>query len=186
MTYLSFAGHWLLGVVFAISAVSKLRGRVAFTEFVATTRNLLPSRWRALSMTVSAVVVVLEAAVPVLLSVPGWRPGGLGLAMILLAGFGAGIAAALRRGERTACRCFGVSRAPLGIRHLVRNSLLAAVAVLALVGGNSHPADAAGLVVAGAAAGVLALLVIRFDDVIGLFVPPSSTRRNRWLYWLQR
>lgn len=178
MTYLSFAGHWLLGVVFAISAVSKLRGRAAFAEFAASTRDLLPSRWRTTSVTVSTVVVVLEAAVPVLLAVPGLRRGGLGLAMTLLVAFGAAIAAALRRGERTACRCFGASRVPLGKRHLVRNGLLAAVAVLALVSGDVRPADPVGLAVAGTAAGVLALLVTRFDDVIDLFAPHSMTRRT--------
>ncbi|MFC5831452.1 MauE/DoxX family redox-associated membrane protein [Nonomuraea insulae] len=171
MTYLSFAGHWLLGVVFAISAVTKLRGRAAFAEFVASTRNLLPSRWRTTSRAVSAVVITLEATVPVLLVLPRLHQGGLGLAVVLLVAFGAGIAGALRRGERTACRCFGASKMPLGRRHLVRNGLLAVVAVLALVSGDVLAAEPVGLAVAGAAASVLALLVIRFDDVIDLFAP---------------
>jgi hypothetical protein len=178
VTYLSFAGHRLIGAVFAISAVTKLRGRAAFEEFVASTRTLVPPRWRTTSRAVSAVVIMLEVAVPVLLVVPRLHRGGLGVAVMLLVAFGAGIAAALRRGERTGCRCFGAAKTPLGRRHLVRNGLLAVVAVLALVSGHGRAVEPVGLVVAAAAASVLALLMIRFDDVVDLFAPAPMTRRN--------
>ncbi|MGK5552102.1 MauE/DoxX family redox-associated membrane protein [Actinomadura kijaniata] len=181
MEYLAFGCRVLIGLVFALSAFSKLRSRPAFAEFAAVTRTLLralvPGRsaGRAGARRVGAAVAVLEAAVPVLLVVPAAVPAGHAVALALLAAFAAGIAAALRGGVRTACRCFGASAAPLGARHLARNGVLALAALTGLVAGPGRVAAAepAGLAVAATAAAVLALLVIRFDDLIDLFADPA-------------
>lgn len=113
--------------------------------------------------------------------VPGTAGIGIGIAIVLLMVFGVGIAAAMLRGLRTTCRCFGSSSAPLGRRHLVRNALLVAVAATGLAFGSDRvgSADPAGLAVAGAGALVLAALVVRLDDLIDLFTPAFAGRHSR-------
>jgi hypothetical protein len=182
MDELGFGCCCLVGLVFAVSSASKLRGRAAFDEFIRTTRVLavatIPgyqvSRVGARRMGVA--VVSGEIAVPVLMVVPGTAGIGLGIAIVLLTVFGVGIAAAMRRGLRTSCRCFGSSSAPLGPRHLVRNALLVAAAATGLAFGPDRigSADPAGLAVAGAGAVVLVALVVRLDDLIDLFTPASA------------
>ncbi|WP_188189792.1 MauE/DoxX family redox-associated membrane protein [Nonomuraea sp. SYSU D8015] len=182
MQYLVFGVNCLVGLVFAVSALSKLRA-TQWREFIESTRKLLgaflPSRSAPASLArlVAPVVVAAEASV-VLLLVPA-RVAALALAAVLVSVFGVAIALALRRGVATACRCFGGS-AQLGPWHLVRNALLlAAVAVgLALEPGGPGTADPAGLVVAATAALVLGLLVVRLDDLAELFGPglPATDR----------
>ncbi|MEV5557052.1 hypothetical protein AB0L44_25620, partial [Nonomuraea wenchangensis] len=67
------------------------------------------------------------------------------------------------------------SSAPLSPLHLVRNGLLLASALAGLVaGGGGLPGTApAGLAIAAAAALVIAVLLIRIDDLIELFAPPA-------------
>jgi hypothetical protein len=184
MDYLGFACRCLIGLVLGVSVIGKLRGRTAFREFAGATRMLLIAAcpfWRpshAAARAVGGAVVAAEASVVLLLLAPGAGRFGLGLAMVLLAAFGYGIAAAVRRGVRTACRCFGASSTPLGVRHVVRNAALFLVAATGLLTGPVGDTDLAGLAVAGGAAAVLALFVVRLDDVIGLFTPQLSTRRT--------
>lgn len=174
-----FGCYCLVGLVFAVSSASKLRGRMAFVEFVRTTRVLATATVPRYEMSrggarrTAVVVVSGETAVPVSLVVPGTAEIGLGIAILLLTAFGVGIAAAMRRGLRTSCRCFGSSTAPLGRRHLVRNALLAAAAATGLVLGPGQ-ADPAGMAVAAAGALVLTALVVRLDDLIDLFTPASA------------
>lgn len=182
MTHVGFAASCLIGLVFGISAVSKLR---SFGEFARTTRLLLiavAGPRRPLSYTgtrsVSVAVAAAESAIPALALVPVLNPVGLGLAGLLLVGFGVGIAAAMRRGVRTSCRCFGASSQPLGARHLVRNAALLLVAVAGLTAGPAGDIELAGRVIAAGAAAILAVLVFRLDDLIDLFTPNPSTRRT--------
>jgi hypothetical protein len=169
-------------LVFAMSAMGKMRSRAAFDGFVRTTLTLLGAAvpgWmigRAGIRRVAGAVVATESAIPVLIVIPVLTRLGHGLAMVLLPVFGFAIAAALWRGVRTSCRCFGSSSVPLGAGHLIRNALLFGVAATGLVigpRGIGH-ADPGGLVVAVAAAAVLTLLVVRLDDVIALFTSPSA------------
>jgi hypothetical protein len=182
MDEVGFGCYCLLGLVFAMSSASKLRGRTAFDEFVGTTRVLAVAMIPGYQVSrdearlVGVAVVSGETAVPVLMVLPGTAGIGLGIAMFLLTVFGVGIAAAMRRGLRTTCRCFGSSSTPLGTRHLVRNALLVAVAATGLAFGPDQltQADPAGSAVAGAAALVLAALVVRLDDLIDLFTTASA------------
>jgi uncharacterized membrane protein YphA (DoxX/SURF4 family) len=175
MDYLAVACRCLIGVVFVVSAFGKVRSRQAFREFVTSTAALVPRRGRALS----PVVVAAELAVPVLLAVPVTVRTGFGLAAVLLAAFAVAIAAAVRRGVRTSCRCFGASTAPLGTRHVVRNAGLFAVAAVGALLGPGRPAELAGVAIAAIAAVVLAALVTRLDDLVELFAPmPTSGGRS--------
>jgi hypothetical protein len=174
-------------VVFAVSAVSKLRSRRAFGELVSSLRQFgLPSAWRR---PVGVMVAAGEAAIPLLLGAAAlagpasamaarsMAGAGFALATVLLAAFTVAIARALRRGVRPPCRCFGASSTPLGRSHLVRNSLLLAVTATGLAGalaGPIAPSDSAGAAVAVLPGIVAGALVTAFDDIVALFGPPAS------------
>jgi hypothetical protein len=182
MDRVGFGCYCLVGLVFAVSAASKLRGSAAFWDFVKTARTLTTAvipgyrTGRDAARRIGVLVIAGELAVPVLLVVPGTAGIGLGVAIVLLTVFGVGIAAATRRGLRTSCRCFGSSSTPLGRRHLVRNALLVAAAATGLAFGPERvgQADPSALAVAGAAAVILAVLVVRLDDLTDLFTPASA------------
>jgi hypothetical protein len=164
MEYLQAGCASLIGVVFVVSAVSKLRD---FTAFASSVLAFAPVR-HALAAPLAMLIIALEAAVPALLAVRSARPYGFGLGCVLLAAFTAAIAVALRRGRRGPCRCFGAASAPMGPRHLARNGVLLAAGVAGGLspGGLPSSAGTAIAVVAGLAG---ALLVISFDGIVDLF-----------------
>ncbi|MET7464362.1 MauE/DoxX family redox-associated membrane protein [Nonomuraea sp. NPDC005501] len=173
MEYVRVGCAWLIAVVFAITAVSKARDLAGFARSLP---DLVPVP-RALTRPLAVVVAALEGLVALLVAVPlvagvsGVVAYGLGLALLLLAAFTVAIAVALRRGRRAPCRCFGASAAPLGARHLVRNGLLIIAAALGLLQPAGSPA-LAGVVVAGVAGLIGAILVAAFDDLVDLFAGP--------------
>ncbi|MEU8004505.1 MauE/DoxX family redox-associated membrane protein [Catellatospora sp. NPDC049111] len=167
-----------LGVVFAVSAISKLRSRASYAAFVASTRELLPRPWPPAAPVALTVVVAEVAIVPLLFSVP---TAGLAVAAVLLLAFSAAIVLAVRRGVRTSCRCFGSSTKPLAGPHAVRSGVLAALAVTgAVLAGPVGAANVvtglhpAGVAITLLAAGVFAALMIMFDDLVGLFAPTAT------------
>ncbi len=183
MSYVLVLAQSVLAAVFAWSAVGKAAGRARFADFrdELAGMGLLP---RAAVTPVAAAVVAAEAAVPPLLVWPGARGAGLLVALALLTAFAGAIAVVLARGTVASCRCFGGSPAPFGRRHLVRNGVLAAVAVGGLVavgrggGGPVHPAGVAVTVLAGA---VVVAAVVFADDLADLVsgtrpAPPRVTR----------
>lgn len=175
--YLVTADRFLLGLVFLASAVGKARNGGAFTAFAGSVRELrvLPPAWTrgAGAGVVAGVVVAVEALVPVLLVARTTTPVGLALATVLLAGLAVTVALVVRRGARVACLCFGVTAAPLGRRHVVRNVALA-VAAAAGASGAFAPAESAhpvGSTVAATVGLVVAGLVVAMDDIVELFRP---------------
>jgi hypothetical protein len=176
MAYLAFGCHCLLVMVFACSAVAKL-GRDSFAAFRLATARLVPA-FRGMATPLAVAVVCAELAATVLLAVPATAPVGLVLGLALLTAFTVAVAAALRRGETASCNCFGRSTTPLQPRHLVRNALLMTVAVSGLVAdlAGQAGAEVTGMTLAGAAAVVLAVLVLNFDALADLFTPvPERT-----------
>ncbi|WP_432870062.1 MauE/DoxX family redox-associated membrane protein [Microbispora rosea] len=176
MAYLFAFCRLLTGIVFLMSAVSKLRGRAAYEEFTAATRALvrLPSR------PVAALVVAAEITVAPLLA---WRPtalAGFCVALGLLVAFTAAIVVALRRGRRVPCRCFGASAVPVGTGHLARNAVLIAAATAGAVHAGTGAAfvglGPAGLAAVALAAGAVAVLLSAIGEIAGLFT--SSSRRR--------
>lgn len=168
MAYLAFGSRCLLLVVFAFSAFGKLSGRAAFTEFRQATVRLLPAA-RGVASGTAVAVIGAELVIVVLLGFPATVRTGLAAALTLLVLFTVAIAAALRRGSTAPCRCFGRSDSPLGARHLVRNLVLLLVAGAGLTVAPSAAAEPLGLVVAGLAAVVFAVLVLSFDAIADLF-----------------
>src|SRR4051794_9152021 len=67
---------------------------------------------------------------------------GAALALVLLLGFIAGIANALRKGMAPDCHCFGqIHSAPAGPETLIRNGILAAAALFAVIQGPGPAID---------------------------------------------
>jgi hypothetical protein len=179
MAYVSLACRAVVGVVFLVALVSKVRSRSQRMEFVAATRRLAPD-WLTRHLPAAALagaVTVIEATVitlAVLVTVPWVFAVAAGLSLA----FGAAIVAALRRGERGSCNCFGASTQSLGAGQLIRNLLLVAIAGLGLAAaviGNGS-VDATGALLAVAAGGVAAVLLVTADDIVALFRPLAVTR----------
>jgi hypothetical protein len=172
MGYAAFGCRALLAAVFAVAVASKLRGAAAFVD---ATHRLLPARWADLARPLAAGTAGTELAVLALLVPPATVRWGCALAAAVLAAFTVAVWSALRRGERAPCRCLGATTAPLSRRHLARNGLLGAAALTgALVpAGGATPA---GSVLAVAVGLVVAVLVVRLDDLVELFLPHPSLR----------
>ncbi|MFB7499270.1 MauE/DoxX family redox-associated membrane protein [Streptomyces sp. NPDC056161] len=171
MLYVAIGARWLLGGVFLLSVLSKVRGAAAFETFAASVRSMTAAPGERARL-LAGIVVAAESVVCVLLLVPVPGPRALGpvAAAGLLCVFTAAIVSALRRGERAPCRCFGAASAPTGWRHVARNTLLVCVSLVAGAGttaaGRAQPA---GTVTAVASGIVAALLVAALDDVVALF-----------------
>jgi len=108
------------------------------------------------------VVPVAELAVAVLL-IAAPRAGGVA-AFVLLGVFSTFLVRVLRAGIRAPCRCFGAVReAPVSASDLLRNAMLAALAVTAAgaSGPRSPSAGAFALVAAAVGAGLAALRFAR-------------------------
>jgi hypothetical protein len=163
----------LIGMVFLLSSASKLSGRRAYAAFVASVRELALLPARAASG-VAVVVVVAELAIWFLLAVPVpvAATGGFAIAALLLTVFAIGIASSVVRGARVRCRCFGASTTPLGFRHVVRNAVLAVVALVGVLAvPMSGPVQPGGLVVAISAGLLFGSFVALLDDFVELFRP---------------
>ena len=173
MAYVGICCRLLIATVFAVAVVSKVSGRAAFDAFVASVRRMaiLPDgRVRPAARATAAA----EGATVLLVALPWPVAAAIGFALAngLLSMFALAIGAVLRRGERVACRCFGVSAAPLTGRHIVRNMMLIAVAVVGIAatmsGGATGLAGALVAAFAGVAAGAVVTLL---DDLVALLAP---------------
>lgn len=175
MSYVVLGCRCALGLVFVASVVAKLRGRKSYAGLVAATGRLAPG-WlvaRVPAGVVAGGVIATEAAVPVLLVLPGTARVGFVLADLLSLAFAAAVMAALRRGDRAPCHCFGVSARPVGGVHVARNVVLAAVAGIGLASGPvaAGPLEPAGVVAAVVAGAVVAAVTVAADDLAELFRP---------------
>ncbi|MEV6826034.1 MauE/DoxX family redox-associated membrane protein [Amycolatopsis sp. NPDC051102] len=160
--------RWVPAIVFAVSALSKVRGRAAFAGFVASLR---PFGFVGARRTVwlAGAIAFAEGTVAAALAVLPWA--GCLLAAALAAVFAAGLTSRIRRGIRAECACFGASAQPIGYGHVVRSACLVLFALAGLPGWwgpVGSPDPAAGLL-ALACGSLVAVLVIRLDDLLDLF-----------------
>ncbi|MEH1125392.1 MauE/DoxX family redox-associated membrane protein [Micromonospora sp. CPCC 206061] len=182
MPYLLLFAQCLIGLTFVLSVAGKLRGGRAFRAFEESLRGmaLLPGR---LVRPVAAVVVAAEAAVPVLLPLPGspFTTAGFLLGGALLAAFTAAVALVLRRGTAAECRCFGgTAPAPLRRHHIVRNAALIAVAAAGAYAAWRGTATTGQAAAVAAPLGLVAALAVAYlDDLLALFAParPGAFRK---------
>ncbi len=179
--------------VFAVSSVSKLRGRAAYLDYLASLRDTTLLSERALPgaavlLVTGEAIVAVAAAFAVALVVAGlagvMAAAGLALALacVLTAVLAAGVTVVLRRGITATCACFGARAGrPLGPSHLIRNVSLLVVllAGLACVPFASARPSAPGSLLALAGGLVAALLFARWDDLAYLFSPATVTGPGR-------
>ncbi|MBV9448158.1 MAG: hypothetical protein JO345_19925 [Streptosporangiaceae bacterium] len=182
MVYAVILCRCLIGVIFAVSAFTKLRSRGAFHAFASWIDELpilpvLPGRHRTaltVSMATTEVIIVAAVALP-------WTPmAGLLLAAVTLAVFTAGTFALDRAQAGVACQCFGASASPLGQRDVVRNAVLCAVAAAGTAlaaqrsagSGSAHPA---GIVLSLWGGATVAMAVVFLDDLSAFFTKAAAT-----------
>lgn len=172
MAYLEYVARVVLALVFLASTVSKLRGRHGFAGFVQAVRDirLVPGR---LVPAVARAVVGLEGLTTILLTSPGFGAAGEALAALMLTAFTTVVVVLLRRGVRARCACFGGSGTTFGPRHVMRNGCLLVLAVGSLLSSSgwwpqTTPPSAPGIAVAVLLAGLIAVLVIKMDDLAAI------------------
>lgn len=137
MAYVALACRALVGLVFAVSAFSKLRKVTAYREFASWLASLpIPLAGNGV---LPPVLAGAEAAIVVLVAVPAAAVAGLALAALTLAVLTAGTAVAVSRDARVTCQCFGPSRTPLAARHILRNGFLLTLAVTGALGTGRQP-----------------------------------------------
>jgi hypothetical protein len=171
MTYAVLTCRGLIGLVFAVSAIAKIRGPRAYREFASWLAALPVPLARARAL--PPVFVGAEAAIVVLVAVPYVAVAGLTLAAGCLAVMAAGTVVITNRGSGVSCWCFGPSRGPLGARHLVRDSMLLLIAVTgAVIGAHAsgrNTTSPAGIVLSLVAALAGATFFVFIDDLIAIF-----------------
>ena len=169
-------GFLIMGVL-AVSLISKVRSRTslgAFLDAVATMR-IIPARWAPL---VAMAVIAAEASVLALLVWPRTVLIGLGAAALLFGVFTAGLAIAVGRGADVGCHCFGVSRAPVARRHVVRSGFLCVAALGGALGMAARPLTniaSPEIGVAVIAAAIIVTALVRLDDLFWLFRGGTQT-----------
>jgi methylamine utilization protein MauE len=174
MVNIEISSRCLLAIVFACSAVAKLRGGGSFRGFREWLEDLpVPVASRHASV-VAAAMAVAEVLIVVLIVLPWTVLAGFMLAGATLAVFIAGTCVAIARGTKATCNCFGTRGAPLGRRHVARDTVLLAVAMVGAVASDAHGAHPAGVAVSVATAAFLAVLVVFLDDVLSLFAVGSQ------------
>jgi hypothetical protein len=153
----------LLTVVLATAVTGKLGGRSPLAELATTLAGFgLPPRLAGRSA--AAALVSAEAASAVLLVV---SPAlGYALALLLFAVFMLGIAAALRRGRRIACRCFGASTTPIRQDHLARNLILIAIAAAGAIGHALALADSSAWYLPALVGGAAGAAITQWDELV--------------------
>lgn len=185
MTYAVLTCRGLIGLVFAVSAIAKIRGPRAYREFASWLAALpVPlAKARALVPVVAPVFVGAEAAIVVLVAVPDGAVAGLTLAAGCLAVMVTGTVVITNRGSGASCWCFGPSRSPLGVRHLVRDSILFLIAVAgAVIGadaGGRNTTSPAGIVLSLVAALTGATFFVFLDDLMVIFDSDPAARTGK-------
>jgi thiol-disulfide isomerase/thioredoxin/uncharacterized membrane protein YphA (DoxX/SURF4 family) len=160
MATVALGARVLLALVFLLAAVGKLADmdgtREALDEFHVPRRLIKPAAW------LLPAAELLSAGL--LMIAPTARVGAI-LAILLLGAFVAGIAAAMARGEAPDCHCFGqISSSPAGRGTLIRNAVLAAVALFVAIYG---PGDSINAWVSGGQ-GAAIVAVVAVAAAVGL------------------
>jgi hypothetical protein len=118
----------------------------------------------------------VEAALLVLLAVPGAALVGFAAAVAVLAVFTGAVGREVAAGRAVSCRCFGAGAQRMGAPQIVRNLVLlgcaAAGAVLAATGRGGASASALVLAVGGAL--LAAAFIVRWDDLATLVRASAS------------
>jgi len=166
--YVTVASQAVLAGVFGWAAVTKLRAFATFRGSVGQL-GLVPRRYVGV---VAAGIVAVESGCA--LAVPLSPRVGLTGCLGVLTLFCVGIVVLLARGVSASCACFGATGAPLGRRHLIRNGLLAGVALSGLLTDPARDLHPGGVLDAVFAGLIAAALLVAFDDLVELFTPSTA------------
>ncbi|MET3987798.1 MauE/DoxX family redox-associated membrane protein [Streptomyces sp. PvR034] len=170
MTYFLIFGRAFFLVVFAASAILKVRDFRSFERHMAATLPRLRTGVPLLARGVIAVEAV--GALSMLLPAPLIFYGFI-LVLLVCAGFTAYVVNLVRKNGGESCGCMGESRVPASRLHVLRNVVLLLLASVAAVGSWPTAADGPGLVADHLIAAVPAIgtaaAVVLFDDLIALF-----------------
>jgi hypothetical protein len=163
MAYAALICRTVVGLVFAVSAFSKIRSVTAYREFASWLASVpVPL---ASNRALPPVLAGAESASVVLVAVPATAAAGLVLAAFTLAVLAAGTVVAVRRGAQVTCQCFGPSRTALGARHVLRNCFLLVLAVVGACWAGAVAPQPAGIGLSLWAAVALATFVVFLDDL---------------------
>ncbi|GAA1011101.1 methylamine utilization protein MauE [Acrocarpospora pleiomorpha] len=167
---LLFSGT-LLVVVFLTSSVGKIFHYSSFTDSVREMR-LLPIG-AVPSATILIITAELIAALSILVGLmtnSALLVYAFALSAALCVVFNLAITTVIHRGSSVTCNCFGRQASEFSARHIVRNTLLVAAAIVGMlsadVGVGSWTTETGITIVAGL---ILSLLVILMDDLADLF-----------------
>lgn len=177
--YLAACCQGLLLFTFATATVAKLSGRHGLRLFAdsLTETELVPART---ALSAAAGVVAAEATTAGLLLLPTTRGLGFGAAVLVLTTLTVGILRVLKRRASAVCRCFGTTPRRLGPRHVVRNVVLIAVAIVGFATTSISASRTLDVHYLALVTGVaLALPLIMLDDVIELARPPRPLQGQR-------
>lgn len=165
----------MLVVLLAVSSVSKVAGRGAFTRFTAWVTALPLPRTRRPAV-IAAAFPVAEAAALILLVVPATvRVGMLGSAVLFLV-FATGTTVVVRKKTDVPCMCFGSSATPMNAWHAVRDWLLCAAAAAGAVLAVPPPGGTPRVLTAAGVGLVAALLVLFAEDLTVLWAGTAPAR----------
>ncbi|MEV7602541.1 MauE/DoxX family redox-associated membrane protein [Kitasatospora sp. NPDC089797] len=167
--YLLLGCRVVIAVVFAKSALAKLRARPDFASALRVMAVLSPRLTGPAVLGVPIAEAVLALLVWMPRPVVSWAFAAAGG---LIAVFAAVLVVLLRRGADVSCPCFGASGVPVGAAHVARNLVLLAVAAAGLLAGAAP--DPGGLGPAGVVAVLLvaafaSALIIATDTLVELF-----------------
>lgn len=168
MVYVGISCQVLLGSVFFMAIIGKLHSRAAIAAFVDSigqVHTLVPR----LSWPTAIAVLITESLIVALLAFPATIRFGYLLAVVVLSLFSLVITIARRAGRNISCQCFGSDAGAMRASHLLRNCLLAFIAVLGLlttaVAPSSHGPKAAEAVLFGGLALLIAIGIVRSSDL---------------------
>lgn len=178
LSYVTVTCQAATTVTFAVAAGSKTLRPGAFTEFRLALPRMLPMPARLAGM-VTWLVVVAEAVTAVVVAVPATALSGFLLATIMMVVFTISIIVMIRRRSTEPCHCFGVSTRPPGLLDVVRNVVLAAIALTGLIGTATSPGSSAlawgALVLTIGVGAVVALLLLSLAEIAEILAPvPAS------------
>lgn len=157
------------GIVFVYSALAKLWRPAAYRQFRAWVAAL-PVPFSRNRLT-APLMAAAELTIGVMVAVSAATLAGLIAAAVMLTGFALATFLAVRSGTHIPCNCFGRAGKRLGIRHVVRDGILAAVALAAASGiaGGPPAVHSQAVGFSFGIAAVAAALIVFWADISDLF-----------------
>ena len=124
LSYVGLTLRCFIAGTFAVAVVSKARNRASASEFALAITTLAGIRQQVAVRAIAVMVVLAETGTVALLELPVPVGPGFALACVSLVAFTAVLLAAIRRGVRQPCRCFGRSASEPGPANVARNLAL--------------------------------------------------------------